>query len=67
MEKKTFAERLKEARNEKGWSQAELCRRTGANYNTYIQWERGVTEVSEYFQYLVIEDIERGGSKWLKK
>ena len=37
----TFAERLKEARLENGYSPEELAKEVGVARNTYYIWERG--------------------------
>jgi transcriptional regulator with XRE-family HTH domain len=57
-DEKTFSEKLKNIRKEIGWSQVTLCKRTGINHNTYVQWERGVTAPAEYFQGRVLDHLE---------
>jgi len=42
--KKLFGEKVRKARKELGWSQADLAERFGCNQKTISNIERGVTE-----------------------
>jgi len=53
----SFAEALKTERVRIGWSQKVLCERTGANYETYRQWETGKSAPSIYYQGLILRDL----------
>jgi transcriptional regulator with XRE-family HTH domain len=46
MTKDEFAARLRELREEKGWTQAELAERVGVSAHTVAQWERSRREPS---------------------
>ena len=43
-------ERLRRARNLKGWSQAELAEQVGTSFEMVSRWERGVTLPSHYYR-----------------
>ena len=44
MTKEEFAARLRELREEKGWTQAELAERAGVSAQAVAQWERALRE-----------------------
>jgi peptide/nickel transport system substrate-binding protein len=52
MSKETLApnERLRRARNLKGWSQADLAAELGTSFEMVSRWERGVTIPSPYYR-----------------
>ena len=39
--------RLKELRQERGWSQAKLAKKIGVSYRTIQNWENGVNQIKE--------------------
>jgi len=43
-------ERLRRARNRKGWSQADLASEVGTSFEMVSRWERGVTVPSPYYR-----------------
>src|SRR5438105_13693389 len=43
-------ERLRHARNLKGWSQAELAERVGTSFEMVSRWERGITVPSPHYR-----------------
>src|SRR5260370_4016139 len=43
-------ERLRRARNLKGWSQADLAEQVGTSFEMVICWERGVTVPSTHYR-----------------
>ena len=43
-------DRLRWARNLKGWSQAELAEQVGTSFEMVSRWERGVTVPSPYYR-----------------
>src|SRR5215471_18307997 len=43
-------ERLRRARNLKGWSQADLADEVGTSFEMVSRWERGVTHPSPYYR-----------------
>lgn len=44
MDTQTFAERIKQAREARGWTQAQLAARIGVSRPTISQWEAGQTD-----------------------
>src|ERR1700737_1274293 len=43
-------DRLRWARNRKGWSQAELAEKVGTGFEMVSRWERGVTVPSPHYR-----------------
>src|SRR5579864_4960049 len=43
-------ERLRWARNRKGWSQAELAEQVGTSFEMVSRWERGITVPSPHYR-----------------
>src|SRR6266702_4439361 len=43
-------DRLRQARNLKGWSQAELAERVGTSFEMVSRWERGITVPSPHYR-----------------
>src|ERR1700737_150074 len=43
-------DRLRWARNRKGWSQAELAEKVGTSFEMVSRWERGVTVPSPHYR-----------------
>jgi DNA-binding XRE family transcriptional regulator len=41
---RTFADRLRQYRRERGWRQVDLARAIGADKNTVLNWETGRSE-----------------------
>lgn len=52
MDYKNFGELLKSIRKEKGWSQEEACKGV-CDRRTYIRWEKGVSEPTDYYLHLL--------------
>ena len=48
-------ERLKRARYEKGWTQAELAEKVGTTFETVSRWERGIKAPSAYYRRRLCE------------
>ena len=51
--------RIKEAREARGWSRAELARRLGAPIRTLEDWESGRRHPAEWIEKIIVEKIER--------
>ena len=51
--------RIKEARESRGWSRAELARRLGAPIRTLEDWEAGRRNPPEWIEKIVVEKIKR--------
>src|SRR6266496_4978962 len=50
VEERVPNERLRHARNRKGWSQAKLAEEVGTSFEMVSRWERGVTMPTLYFR-----------------
>ena len=48
-------ERLKRARHEKGWTQAELAEKVDTTFETVSRWERGIKTPSAYYRKRLCE------------
>src|SRR5712691_3873542 len=48
-------ERLKRARHQQGWTQAELAERVGTTFETVSRWERGIKIPSAYYRRKLCE------------
>lgn len=56
---KTFAERLKEAREAAGMTQKMLAQYMLIPRRTLEDWERGINEPPEYVKLLLLNELER--------
>lgn len=52
MEQKNFSDLLKNLRLQKNWSQEEACEGV-CDRRTYIRWEKGISEPSDYYLHLL--------------
>jgi|GEM_PF-6934167 len=52
MEQKSFSELLKSLRLKNKWSQEEACEGV-CDRRTYIRWEKGISEPSDYYLHLL--------------
>src|SRR5258708_27194474 len=43
-------ERLRRARHQQGWTQAELAEKIGTTFETVSRWERGIKAPSAYYR-----------------
>src|SRR5258708_20838049 len=48
-------ERLRRARHQQGWTQAELAEKVGATFETVSRWERGIKAPSAYYRRKLCE------------
>jgi transcriptional regulator with XRE-family HTH domain len=48
-------ERLKRARHQQGWTQAELAEKVGTTFETVSRWERGIKAPSAYYRRRLCE------------
>ena len=48
-------ERLKRARHQQGWTQAELAEKVGTTFETVSRWERGIKAPSAYYRRQLCE------------
>src|SRR5690349_9618909 len=52
-------ERLRRARHLKGWTQSDLARAVGTEFETISRWERGIMMPSAYFREQLCRVLER--------
>jgi len=52
-------ERLRRARYEKGWTQAELAEKMGTTFETVSRWERGIKAPSAFFRRKLCDVLGR--------
>ncbi|HYX51129.1 MAG TPA: helix-turn-helix transcriptional regulator, partial [Ktedonobacteraceae bacterium] len=57
VEERVPNERLRHARNLKGWSQAKLAEEVGTSFEMVSRWERGVTTPTLYFRAKLCEAL----------
>src|SRR5205807_6172014 len=48
-------ERLKRARHQQNWTQAELAEKVGTTFETVSRWERGIKAPSAYYRRKLCE------------
>jgi predicted ATPase/DNA-binding CsgD family transcriptional regulator/transcriptional regulator with XRE-family HTH domain len=52
-------ERLKRARYQKGWTQAELAEKVGTTFETVSRWERGIKAPNAYYRRKLCEVLDK--------
>ena len=50
---------IKDAREARGWSRAELARKLGAPIRTLEDWDAGRRTPPEWIERIIVEKIER--------
>jgi DNA-binding XRE family transcriptional regulator/uncharacterized protein YjiS (DUF1127 family) len=56
---KSYRMLLKQAREERGWSQRDVAEKVGTDSKTVSRWERGVASPSPYFRQRLAELFEK--------